>query len=242
MTEHPIIFSGPMVRAILNDRKTMTRRVVKPQPEPSSGMGKAWRWAHHDGRRISLGPRKLVAGSLETLLESMVEYCPYGKVGDRLWVRETWKTGWGWTEPDSECIAYRADGEIRECNTHEGWLCARLRAEEGPGFAMDGQNTAGRWKPSIHMFRWASRILLEVTDVRVQRVQEISHADIHAEGVVGDTHPELGQPCRDDEQSARIYFAELWDSLNAKRGYGWDVNPWLWVIGFKRLPDIARSE
>lgn len=180
MTERPIIFSGPMVQAILDDRKTQTRRVLKSQPiaviERKTG-----EWdcnAHHvEGIRMYHDwPHEVVRTQDQGDRLAAIP-CPYGKPGDRLWVRETWKTGWGWTEPDSECIAYRADGEIRECNTHESWLCARIKTEDGRNFAMDGQNTAGRWKSSIHMPRWASRILLEVTDVRVERVQDISEED-----------------------------------------------------------------
>ena len=177
MTEHPILFSGPMVRAILEGRKTQTRRVIKPQ----------------------------------TTWGSDVEYCPHGVPGDRLWVRETWcpLERADWSRPGREYnVNYKADA------TPEGEC---IRKEMGY-----------QWKPSIFMPRWASRITLEITGVKVERIQELlDHKDIMAEGIL----PDEGPRC----YSCRTRFAELWDSLNAKRGYGWDANPWVWVIEFKRL-------
>ena len=266
MKERPIIFSGPMIPAILDDRKTMTRRVIKPQPEPSSDKRKAWRWAYRDGRRIRLGPRRLVAGSLETLLESMAEFCPYGVPGDRLWVREAWRflgtnmNRLGRTHHRQDGVfEYRADGETRTIE----------RPWQDIEYYMTGFACREMWRPSIHMRRWISRILLEVTSVRVERVQDISPEDALAEGI------QLPDGCEfiDHRPEMVMQFGNLWDSLNAKpkpchdpnlypgrpvpyyisypwediqetrehRGKPWYVcgNPWVWPITFKRLADIA---
>lgn len=180
MKERPILFSGPMVRAILAGRKTMTRRVMKPQPD-----------------------YELVRPVVDRKTGEVHAYCdpeptglkcPYGVPGDRLWVRECW----------GPC---------------EGGVC--YRADEGPKVVPDD----GRWHPSIHMPRWASRITLEVTDVRVERVQDITPAACASEGfdfVVTDGLMPRGQ------------FAKLWDALNSKRGFGWEANPWVWVVDFRR--------
>lgn len=187
MKERPILFSGEMVRAILEGRKTMTRRVIKPQP--------AGEWA---------APGKTA--------------CPYGQPGDRLWVRETWRKT-NWTD---------------EPNRGEWRVFWRATEKE------DSRNN-GLWRPSIHMPRWASRILLEVVSVRVERVQDISEEDARAEGVEWQNE----RPCwvnyldREDwSPTARDSFRTLWDSINAKRGYGWDANPWVWVVEFKKIEAV----
>jgi len=179
--ERPILFSGPMVRAILDGRKTMTRRVIK-YPAVT---------VEHDriiaGRFID--PKTgCVDGQFDVIA------CPYGQPGDRLWVRETYNSCGG--KP-----FYRADGEL-----HPDW----------------------KWRPSIFMPRWASRITLEITAVRVERLKDITIEDAQAEGVTP-----LG--VEGDGRRWRAAFRELWDSLNAKRGHGWGANPWVWVISFKRV-------
>ena len=145
-------------------------------------------------------------------------YAPW-EVGERLWVRETWQPFHDdelWT-----CVRYRADD-------------ARIKPtlwsnEEGAWCEHQADGDAGPWRPSIHMPRWASRLTLEITDVRVERLQEISPGDAQREGIEG---------------YAKLHnlggywttaFARLWDELNAKRGYSWDANPWIWAISFKRL-------
>ena len=124
------------------------------------------------------------------------DYCPYGGHGDRLWVRET---------------HWRAEGE---------GTGGKVRFLQYKATSPDDPPLGDRWRPSIHMPRWASRITLEVTGVRVERVQDISNEDVHAEGFApwGDKY---------------LSFADLWDSINANRGYGWDANPWVWVVEFK---------
>ena len=167
MKERPIIFSAEMVQAILDGRKTQTRRVMKVPPREINGVG--------------------------IVYES--DKCPYGQPGNRLWVRETWAY-WGSIETP-EAIIYRTDGD----------------------------KAGVRWRPSIYMPRKYSRITLEVTGVRVERVQDISHRDALAEGVSYDVSQDDGAPVP--------RFQKLWDSINAKRGYSWDKNPWVWVVEFK---------
>ena len=199
MSDHPIIFSGPMVRAILDGRKTQTRRVVKPQPyqiETSWLRPVPGEWWKH------LRPR-----------------LPYGIPGDRLWVRETW-----------------AEYVDVESGVHDDErFCYR---------ATDKMMLPVKWRPSIHMPRWASRITLEVTGVRVERLQEISEADARVEGVGRDTNPcdHVRQSCADIGclgPTHRASFCELWDTLNAKRGYSWESNPWVWVVEFKLVKTNA---
>ena len=186
MKERPILFSGQMVRAILDGRKTQTRRIVKNATGPfwnHSGYRIVMRdgftfWETHGGIPNEYGPAFA---------------CPYGKPGDRLWVRETWAPAeWPPTGPPA---VYRAD---------EGMF-------------------ASRWKPSIHMPRWASRINLEVVSVRVERLQDISEEDALAEGI---TLVERGTSPVDQ-------FNKLWESINGPGS--WEANPWVWVVEFKRI-------
>lgn len=197
MKERPIIFSGEMVRAILNGRKTQTRRVVKDQFRkiPHGVVSRrSDDWVH--------------TYSTEFRLYLDVIKCPYGVPGDRLWVRETHIQ-----YADGRCI-YKAD--------HNDLDAAGLGG------------MYGGWRPSIHMPRSASRLLLEVTDVRVERVQDISEEDAKTEGVasVGACFRNYSAPDMPFE-FARTSFFTLWDSINAERGYGWDANPWVWVVEFK---------
>lgn len=195
--ERPILFSGPMIRAILDGTKTMTRRVMKPQPEiytrpgPVFGDAQLVRW----NNRVDT-PLVIFPGAMRTK-------CPYGKAGDSLWCRETWHL---WGPPERQFVDYRA-------------TCP------------DADQLS--WKPSIHMPRAYSRISLEIVSVRVERVQDISEADAVAEGV-----PFEGIAiCRGNERpDPRPVFARLWNAINGPRGYGWDVNPFVWVIEFKQVP------
>jgi hypothetical protein len=142
--------------------------------------------------------------------------CPYGQSGDRLWVRETWADT-DETINDEPGIVYRATDPDWE--SMEGW----------------------KWRPSIFMPRAASRITLEITGVRVERVQEISEADAMAEGVMEIHTDEMQQAARVAASEGRKsigpvdYFRQLWDSINAKRGFGWESNPFVWVLEFKRI-------
>lgn len=189
--EHPILFSTPMVREIQEGRKTMTRRVIMPQPKPLGD----------DGRRTSYSWR----GGLYALRfypdrSDILEHCPYGRVGGRLWVRETFTT-----TKEGEPI-YRADPMF------DGM---------GPG------DFAWPWRPAIYMPRKLSRILLEIVEERVEQVQDITDADAEREGV-DRTNASIPEYCRER-------FRKLWDSINSNRGFGWDVNPWVWVLGIRRI-------
>lgn len=215
MKERPILFSGPMVRAILDGRKAQTRRVVNP--EPSAGV------------RVS----PFCASGLEDGHGRELR-SPYGKPGDHLWVRESLAA----TRDAAGIIFdwhYAADG-------------AKVPRMPGlrPEFndAMAFAHLVRKAVPSIHMPRWASRITLEVTGVRVERLQSISEADAAAEGV--ESLRNEGEYWKDYLRStaqcdelvclnARDSFWTLWDSLNAARGFGWDASPWVWVVEFKRI-------
>lgn len=201
MKEHPIIFNTEMTQAILNDHKTQTRRVMKSQP------GEDGSFKYKKGKQVFFGNPK-----------SMAYLCPLYKVGDRLWVRETFAQS-----PDG--IMYKASEE---------------------DYGMMEPDDCMIWKPSIHMPKWAARIWLEVVDVRVERLQDISEEDAKAEGVLKFSDYHLGPSQRiaeDDEKRDRtqgshpytIAFASLWDSINFNRGFGWINNQWLWVITFKRV-------
>lgn len=207
MRERPILFSATMVRAILDDSKTQTRRVVKPQPPAKY----RHLWPEFNSRG-TVGPigwfwSKETSGSGAEQQDLLgINPCPYGNVGDRLWVRETWLPFDRDHRPPD--YTYRAD------ITPEG---DDIRVE----YIRCGRNYL--WRPSIHMPRAASRITLEITGVRVERLQDISEADAMAEGVpfslMGSTH--------------RIGFENLWQSINGPES--WSANPWVWVIEFRRV-------
>lgn len=224
--ERPILFSAPMVRAILEGRKTVTRRVIKPvrgyeenstcRPDKAAANHSVW-WH----------------GKFETC--GVMQHCPYGQPGDRLWVRETWLP-----DPDADSEAWddhtdtyvswsgcgsRIDGvppalrKPEHCIYREGW--------DGGGLV---------WRPSIHMPRWASRILLEITGVRVERLQDISPAQVTAEGVSTRGAAMWGDQWWVDApdqaiEDARKDFADLWTST----GGDWEANPWVWVVEFKQV-------
>jgi hypothetical protein len=219
MTEHPIIFSGPMIPALMSGAKTQTRRVVRFQLNEIHERGHPRQllgdWALSDVGEVSGGVLDYQAQTDVDDYRVCSVRCPYGKSGDVLWVREGL------------------------CRTLASGIIYRDGAFVSPGRVWPWKR---RWLSARFMPKWACRLRLEVLNVRVQRVREISHADIRAEGVLGDTHAEVGQPTRDDERSARIYFAELWDKLNAKRGYSWTSNPWVWVISFRRIKHEEESK
>lgn len=191
MSEKPILFSGPMVCAILDGRKTMTRRVIKSQPATrlyQMGEGSSW-WAECDPWDRN-EPINIIR-------------CPY-RVGDLLWVRETWAT----VQATGETV-YRADGVFSD---------------------------GAPWRPSIFMPRWASRITLEVTAVRAERLQDITEQDAMAEGIAQKGHY-YGLPGdkESDYSTARAAFYYLWDLLTPKHGYSCEKNPAVWVYAFGRV-------
>jgi len=231
MKEHPILFSGPMVRAILEGRKTQTRRVIKPQPYI---VADGWMWAKVAHLIENLSGTRYVKSKMAPL-------CPYGAPGDRLWVREThWKDK---RDPDS-CVIYahdpryfkyKRDGILGRCE-HEDFARTNLTLEEAENAVQSNKN----WKkhPSIHMPRWASRINLEITDIRVERLDVITKTDIRAEGVEVQYLDHDGDDYNfrfSEKQIGYANFRYLWDSINAKRGYPWKDNPWIWVVEFKRV-------
>ena len=180
MIERGMIFNAEMVRAILDGRKTQTRRPVKfPILDRNLGCELA-------GNELA---GELAAGNY---LNSA-----FGKPGHRIWVRETWTRESIDAEDGSYSPDYRATA--------------------------NGQPLDGRWTPAIHMPRWASRILLEITDVRVERLRSMSQDDARAEGVIAASGP----------MEAGLAFRELWDSIYGEES--WKANPWVWVIEFKRV-------
>lgn len=210
MKERPILFSGEMVRAILEGRKTQTRRVLTPLPERDEKRdGYVWR---KNGMLLDL----------EAFNEGLFsEHCPFGEAGDRLWVREAWAVG------------LCADG-LRPSELDAGtWL----RDNGGLWYAVGAASPStpisprGKWRSPIHMPRWASRVALEIVRVRVERLQNINIADIQAEGIDCGPYTTSHAPAT----SARVRYYELWNSLNAKRGYPVESNPFVWVIEFKKV-------
>lgn len=202
--KRPILFNGDMVRSILAGQKTQTRRPIKP-PFEINAKGYLTRPDWRGGR---LGPYP----------------CPFGKPGDRLWVKETFCKYYAsetWPEPKA---LYRADGIT---------LCAT-----------DSEGKKQRWTPSIHMPRALSRITLEITDIRVERVQDISEEDARAEGIEALDGRFVSADLCDtarwydmNMEDARCIYAHLWDTLYAARGLGWGVNPLVWVVTFKRVEE-----
>jgi hypothetical protein len=234
MRELPILFSAPMVRAILEGRKMHTRRVVKPyrgmpivnlaEAEPTLGFSGGF------NDPASWGYEFLDDGA-PAPLSAWPELCPYGQPGDRLWVRETWRYA-DWTDDGYPWIEYQADSakSLRDSQLPPEWservidIWAKLSEEEN--FAIDGRAADRKWRPSIHMPRWASRITLEVTGVRVERLQDISEADAIAEGCIAVNEGISWHTAADA-------FEALWNSINGPGS--WDANPWVRVVAFKRV-------
>ncbi len=198
--ERPMIFSAESVRAILAGTKTQTRRVVKPQP-PCRCIYVINGANSHALCRADYDPNWWVPPKWNSKDHRLP--CPHGVPGDRLWVKEAWTMAIlaGSSIHSDLMIHYKADGQA-----------------------------VPRWKSPLFMSRDASRITLEITDVRVERLQEITESDVTAEGATWNSGP-----LRCGHTNHVSAYKSLWDSLNAKRGHGWDVNPWVWAIGFKRL-------
>lgn len=219
MKERPILFSGPMVRAILGGSKTQTRRIIKPQPP-----------------RIMQAPR-----GHEFSVAGHDHYCPYGQPGDRLWVREAYAlladpgslTSWDGQIPDERPTPAR---------TQLGHIPTPIYRVDGERPDVKSQlGRALRWRPGIHMPRWASRITLEVTGIRVERLQDISEEDAQAEGVeaAGGFMATGGRwqnylPDGPSMAMARESFRSLWEKINGPAS--WAANPWVWVVSFRRIP------
>lgn len=241
--EKPILFSGPMVRAILENRKTQTRRIVKPQPcDPHllrilgpDGKVHYTRPSGHPDIEEAYQAHGYSVATCREWLESTKSPYP---VGTRLWVRETWQW-YGRTRIPGEAeggFEYRADQSRR---LFTDFADPEARYEDFKS-AFDA-GTANVWRPSIHMPRWASRITLEVTKVRVERLQDISEDDAVAEGIVdfgrqdGAPYPHFNLLDRSltTEHFAVAVYAQLWQSINGPDS--WNANPWVWVVEFKRI-------
>lgn len=251
--EHPILFSTAMVRATLDNRKTQTRRVIKPQPHYADGV-----WSYSSNRPDRLGSCWKNGFNLSRLTVTR-ELCPHGKIGDRLWVREGWwdlgsvengkwvgrcslhTVGPRYVADCSDPFAEGIGGVVQPIKCH--WKESKLF------------HATWRKRPSIHMPKWACRLWLEITNIRVERVQNISEEDAIAEGLTEYFWPkDLPAEILARTQGKRHWnhvimkrgrkvnvwdsaikaFRELWDDMNAKRGSGWEINPWVWVIEFKK--------
>ena len=221
MNWHPIIFTGESIPQILAGDKTQTRRAMKTQP-PDGATEVRVEWVY--GELVATYRAFPDGGSAR----SGICACPYGVPGDRLWVQETWRPVPPW-ETRRETVQYRADGAYL---LRTGWPESfRIKL---------GRDRRGKWRPSIHMPRWASRISLEVTQVRAQRLQDISKADAKAEGVAAwfPTSPTVTQLVGPGYRgSYRNGFHARWDALNRKHGHGWDLNEWVFATTFKLLKD-----
>jgi len=238
--ERPILMTGDLVRATLDRRKTQTRRIPGPTNSLVDGRGvsaAAWEQYVFDWDTAIVDPGPSPAGNAGPYLKALDIgtgtthriYCRI-QTGDRLWVRETWQLFDRLETMVSEPgrCGFRPTGDI---------------LPEGIGYKADldhcGQvpvagvlrTPKGLWRPSIYMPRWASRILLGVQEIRVERVQDIEHEDALAEGI----NPDAPYNNYATGSIYRDTFAELWDRINAKRGYGWKVNPWVWVVVYKLL-------
>lgn len=206
--ERPIIFNDEMVRAILDGRKTQTRRIVK-LPVIDKDIG------------CELSGSELAGSQRDAL-----RHCPHGQPGDRLWVREAWQ---GPLLDEHDIDEYRENGpELFQKSQY----CAYRATDKLDAIDEDGKELG--WRPSIHMHRWASRITLEITGVRVERLKDISEADAIAEGIQKAwQYADCYYTPSGDFACAQVAFQRLWESIY--RPGSWDANPWVWVIEFKRV-------
>lgn len=238
MKERGMIFNGEMVRAILDGRKTQTRRIMAIQPEHSElGLRRVidskngrdngkYFWSQSDARGLKM--------------RSKVFGCPYGEVGDRIWVRETWGVVSHELDEDGRIqpwIPDRPATAIHEMPFGNGYYSGHAI------YAADGDFTWGDddgyedgrscWKPSIHMPRAACRILLEVTGVRVERLASVSDEDAGKEGYPANPEPYGGG------MDKLLWFRQLWDSIYPDQSF--KHNPWVWVIEFKVVPNVQDN-
>ncbi|EAZ4936077.1 hypothetical protein [Salmonella enterica] len=219
MKERGMIFNGEMVRAILDGRKTQTRRIMRNQPAgdtpetPVMVRKKNWAFQWYDDRYG----------------ESGFFPCPFGQPGDRIWVRETYQ---GPLFDYEHMEAYLEDSSEFE---KPEFCVYRADGKPAPEFYDADDNLHCCWRPSIHMPRWASRLTLEITDVRVERLNDISQEDAQAEGMeLTGWRPTYSDPdSGGDYQTPYDNFAELWESIYGEGS--WQANPWVWVIEFKRI-------
>lgn len=226
--EKPILFSTEMVRAIFKGRKTQTRRVIK---HSHAYIVYPQKCTSEEIRDIKNEPAQFAPEEMTAAIDWLTKHCPYGQPGDILWVRETWNTSENIRPPINNPFIYRAD--FNE-------------------YGVTKWDT--KWKSSIHMPREAARLFLLVKNIRVERLQDITEKDAEAEGISainGFLLDHSNEWCKYTVMAAATQgrerpsmadniggFAYIWDRINAKRGYGWRVNPWVWVIEF----EIAHSK
>ncbi|HDH0451596.1 TPA: hypothetical protein PIO94_001787 [Klebsiella pneumoniae] len=235
MKERGMIFNGELVRAILDGRKTQTRRPIKWKQTRFTEIGERedgskWPWSEDAEHACDFW-----------------HPCPFGAVGDRIWVRETWAI---LGNEDGCCVDW--EGNLCKGDERSAARIYRASCEQRPGdyglwsIPDDAywkphtkeHKFEGAWRPSIHMPRWASRILLEITDVRVERLNAISEEDATAEGVppAGSLLPDYPGTFltpKGDFATAKVAFQRLWDSIYGEES--WKANGWVWVISFKRV-------
>ena len=235
MNWHPILFNGPMVRAILEGRKTQTRRVMSYQPDEYTAVDGPEMYTptviDRNGEEQP-GPEEVfgVYGYDWSLK------CPYGQPGDRLWVKETHYLYGLWVK----------NGKTKSGKQKYKFIAIKPHVakyiDNPPDHICKGKDEVGWYlRPSIFMPRWASRIELESINIRAERLQAINRDDAKAEGVrnLFENSPEHFE--RGILNPYVANFSVLWDSINASRGFGWDVNPWVWVIEFKRIMEATHA-
>jgi hypothetical protein len=212
LRERPILFSGPMVRALLDGSKTQTRRALRVQPPASVREFCTFHNPKGDGlAHFGFDP-------VERELQDWFAVCPYGQTGDRLWVRENFDPIY--PQDPSYNGGKPIEYDYRATYTHGDRLG-------------DLVGVPKKWKPSIHMPRWASRITLEITGVRVERLQDISEADAKAEGIEQDDYGYWLGPSLPSHNTPTEAFRDLWVSINGTGS--WHANTWVWVVDFRRI-------
>ena len=243
MTERPILFSAEMVRAILKGDKTQTRRVIKPQPQ-------GHHWEMLPGYQLKHTEAVMANGKVAVMFRHTIPQnpspdfnnawipCPYGAPGDLLWGRETcWAESVG---EGGDGVRYAADHAWRIIeNTQEASEVWCQLLQYGGDYGHHNESNIGRRVPSIHMPRWASRITLRITDVRVERLHDISEDDARAEGATPATEPPTAAALMSAVGRGawfmphRSAFANIWNTINGPSA--WDANPWVWALSFERV-------
>lgn len=238
MKERPILFSTELVKEILAGRKTMTRRIINTQKrsphlfEERVAKPRFSNWKETSDGMQAVFVRGDCLDSVGKELTYWVK-SPYGDCGDKLWVREAWADVTDAFEEADEIrnVAFRADNSVWDCYGQMVYL-------EQLG---DSGIEVKKWKPSIHLPKVASRLTLEIKDIKVEKLQDISDEDIKSEGFTTSHYycdERVGHVCT----SARDLFINRWDWLNAKRGFSWESNPFVWVIEFKKLENVEAPK
>lgn len=241
MKQRPVLFNGAMVRTLLDGSKTQTRRIVKPHGWTIEQISK-YEFVHvlnaTEAGDLTCKQPAIEAYAGFKLSPNATSYayfkCPLGTVDDQLWVRENWQY-YDWTEDGMPCIRFAADNQtmwaedVDESAVEQWEILSRCE-----NYNIDNRARDRKWRPSIHMHRWASRITLEIISIRVERLQDISEEDALAEGAtpLDCDHARLSCEeigCYGD--TAKAAFRGIWEST----GGDWHANPWVWVIGFKRV-------